>query len=184
MRARLLEATLELIFEEGWANASTQKICDRAGVSRGAQTHHFPSKDVLLIAAVKEMTARYQRHIDLSLEEDSTKKPDLEDLFDFLWTACFETNFLDCWMEAMVAARTDGQLRLSVRRTDKRSLEAMRALGQACDPNGEYTRPDAADIVEMTVYLLRGMVVQNGVHQKPEDRSRLFETWKMLVLKI
>jgi AcrR family transcriptional regulator len=64
MRARLLEATLDLIAEEGWAQTSTLKICHRAGVSRGAQTHHFPTKDSLLIAAVREIVIRYQAELD------------------------------------------------------------------------------------------------------------------------
>jgi len=84
----------------------------------------------------------------------------------------------------MVAARTDEQLKPVVRQTDKRALEAVRKLGEACDPNGKHTNPNAADVVELTIYLLRGMVVQSGVHPDSENRERLFDIWKALVLKI
>ena len=125
MRARLLEATLELIAEEGWAQTSTLKICARAGVSRGAQTHHFPTKDSLLIAAVREIVLRYQRELENASDQESSRERKLEELFDFLWDACFEGNLLTCWMEVMVAARTDAALRPAVRETDFNAIESI-----------------------------------------------------------
>ena len=111
-------------------------------------------------------------------------KPRLQDLFDFLWDACFDGNLLNCWMEAMVAARTDPPLRRAVQETDTRSIQAMRALGEACIRDHNNAVPSAADIVELTVYLLRGMVVQNAVHPDNKHRARLFEIWKTLVLQV
>jgi AcrR family transcriptional regulator len=180
MRARLLEATLELIAEEGWARTSTQKICRRAGVSRGAQTHHFPTKDSLLIAAVREIVARYQRVHDAVADDQKGRARCLEDVFDFLWEACFEGNLLDCWMEVMVAARTDAALRPSVRQTDAKAIRSMRALGDVCSTGNVET--SSGDLIELTVYLLRGMVVQAGVHPEHATKKRLFEVWKRLVL--
>lgn len=182
MRARLLEATLDLIAEEGWAQTSTQKICKRAGVSRGAQTHHFPTKDSLLIAAVREIVARYQRDLDTVADDKNGDDWRLEQVFDFLWDACFEGNLLNCWMQVMVAARTDKALRPAVRETDSTALAAMRALGDKCKPRTGSRKTGAADLVELTVYLLRGMVVQSGVHPDQEERHRLFELWKKLAL--
>jgi AcrR family transcriptional regulator len=182
MRTRLLQATLDLIQEQGWAQTSTQKICARAGVSRGAQTHHFPTKESLLIAAVTEIVARHQQHMDEVLAQGDRDEPRLEYLFDFMWDACFEGNLLDCWIEAMVAARTDERLRRAVLATDRQSIQAMRDLGDACSLDGDNGVGDAADIVELTVYLLRGMVVQGGVHPNGQDRARLFDIWKKRVL--
>lgn len=182
MRARLLEATLDLIAKKGWAQTSTQKICKRAGVSRGAQTHHFPTKDSLLIAAVREIVARYQRELDTVSEESDDRDQSLETLFDFLWDACFEGNLLKCWMEVMVAARTDDTLRSAVRETDAVAIDAMRALGDNARPQTRSKQDSAADLVELTIYLLRGMVVQSGVHPDHKARRRLFEIWKRMVL--
>lgn len=175
MRARLLKATLEIIAEEGWANASTQKICKRAGVSRGAQTHHFPTKDSLLIAAAQEIVVRYQKDIDEASRTQADRDRGLEEVFDFLWDACFEGNLLNSWMEAMIASRTDAALRAAVQETDQKALRAMRDIGE---PYG----PGAADLVELTVYLLRGMVVQAGVHPDDRNRRNLFEVWKKIAL--
>ncbi len=182
MRARLLEATLEVISEEGWAQTSTQKICKRAGVSRGAQTHHFPTRDSLLIAAVREIVARYQRDIVVVSDTQKGRSKRLEQVFNFLWEACLEGNLLKCWMEVMVAARTDEALRPAVRETDAKAIKSMRAMGDTCSAQSGKAQIDPADLIEMTVYFLRGMVVQAGVHPNQSARQRLFEVWKRLVL--
>ena len=44
MRQRLLDATVECLVERGWSGTSTTLVSQRAGVSRGAQLHHFPTK--------------------------------------------------------------------------------------------------------------------------------------------
>ena len=46
-RALLLDATIDSLVEDGYASTTTTGIADRAGVSRGAQMHHFASKDLL-----------------------------------------------------------------------------------------------------------------------------------------
>jgi AcrR family transcriptional regulator len=182
MRSRLLEATLDLIAEEGWTQASTQKICKRAGVSRGAQTHHFPTKDSLFIAAVREIVARYQSDLDGVAADPERRGQHLEDLFNFLWDACFEGNLLTCWMEVMVAARTDEALRSAVRETDSKAITAMRALGENCANEPGTCSASPADLIELTVYLLRGMVIQRGIHPEQKARQRLFGLWKQLAL--
>ena len=181
MRARLLEATLDLIAEEGWAQTSTLKICHRAGVSRGAQTHHFPTKDSLLIAAVREIVIRYQAELDNAADPQPNRERNLEELFDFLWDACFEGNLLNCWMEVMVAARTDEALRPAVRETDSTAIESMRALGERCGQSAGQQQTYAADLTALTVYLLLGMVVHSGVHPASNVKKRLFSLWKILV---
>lgn len=185
MRARLMEATLKVIAEDGWAQASTQKICKRAGVSRGAQTHHFPTKTSLLLAAVREIITRYQSDMDAALTETSVDRLTLSGLFDFLWDACFEGDLLTCWLDAMIAARTDAILREEVRDTDRKSLAAIGDLGLSTvrlEANPPAWSARADEVIELTVYLLRGFVLQDGVHQDAAKRRKLFELWKQLVL--
>ena len=55
---RLLEAAVECLGERGWAGTTTTLVADRAGVSRGAQLHHYPTKSALLIAAVEHLAER------------------------------------------------------------------------------------------------------------------------------
>lgn len=52
-RTRLLDATVALVREKGWAATSVDEICRRAGVTKGAFFHHFRSKEDLAIAAAE-----------------------------------------------------------------------------------------------------------------------------------
>ena len=50
--ARLIGATRQVIREAGYANATTRRIADAAGVTEGTINRHFPSTRALLLAAV------------------------------------------------------------------------------------------------------------------------------------
>jgi TetR/AcrR family transcriptional repressor of nem operon len=51
-KEKLLDASLSLLREQGFAATTVDDLCDRAGVTKGAFFHHFESKDALGAAAV------------------------------------------------------------------------------------------------------------------------------------
>ncbi|MGW4768104.1 TetR/AcrR family transcriptional regulator [Nocardia sp. NPDC004278] len=64
-RQRLLEATIECLAEMGWASATVAVVAERAGVSRGAAQHHFPTREDLITAALEYMfDSRTQHAVD------------------------------------------------------------------------------------------------------------------------
>jgi hypothetical protein len=81
----------------------------------------------------------------------------------------------------MVASRTESDLRPAVAAMDRASLSSMRDAGLAAAKDAGDL---ASDIVELTVYLLRGMVVQRGVHPDEGHRRRLFELWVSLISRL
>jgi AcrR family transcriptional regulator len=54
----LLDATIGLIAERGVDGFSIADVADRAGVSRGLPTHHFETRDGLLLAVAKVVAKR------------------------------------------------------------------------------------------------------------------------------
>jgi TetR/AcrR family transcriptional regulator, transcriptional repressor for nem operon len=50
-RSKLLEAAISIIRKKGYAATSVDELCAKAGVTKGAFFHHFPSKDSLAVAA-------------------------------------------------------------------------------------------------------------------------------------
>lgn len=114
-RDRLLDATIDCIVELGYAATSTTVICRRAGVSRGAQVHHFPTKASLVAAAIERLFTRRHDQFRQSLPT----QPDLDSAFAELWEL-YSGATLDAWMELLIAARTDPVLREQLRGVDER----------------------------------------------------------------
>jgi AcrR family transcriptional regulator len=56
-RERLIEATLRVVREVGYARATTRAIAEAAGVAEGTIYRHFPDKPALFIAAVMDRNA-------------------------------------------------------------------------------------------------------------------------------
>ncbi|WP_042364817.1 ScbR family autoregulator-binding transcription factor [Streptacidiphilus neutrinimicus] len=76
-RRSILEAAAEVFGERGYDAASTNEILSRAGLTRGALYHHFPSKEAIAAALVEAQsealvppvrTVKLQAVIDMSLE--------------------------------------------------------------------------------------------------------------------
>ena len=63
-RAALEEAALRCMARGGILAFTVDKVCAEAGVSRGLITHHFQSKDGLLVAVYANMYARSMAAID------------------------------------------------------------------------------------------------------------------------
>jgi AcrR family transcriptional regulator len=52
-RQRLLQAAVACLADHGWAGSTVLVVAERAGVSRGAAQHHFPTREDLFTAAVE-----------------------------------------------------------------------------------------------------------------------------------
>lgn len=108
-RKILLKATLASLAENGYTGISTTDVVKRAGLSRGALAHHFPSKAQLVAEAAAflinkriESTSRMLRNIDPG-------EVSIEKWVRIQWEA-YEKWF-PANIEFMVAARTDSNLR-------------------------------------------------------------------------
>jgi AcrR family transcriptional regulator len=130
-RTALLEATIECLSDVGFANTTTTEIADRAGVSRGAQLHHFPTKRELVLAAIDHVLARRLNEFRLGFASAQNLKTISERTHaavELLWTLSSSTTF-NAWLELVVVARTDNELRLAVleiaRRFEEGVLEAF-----------------------------------------------------------
>ncbi len=112
-RGRLLDATLECLCDLGYARTTTPEIARRAGLSRGAQLHHFPTKAELVTRAVEHLFAR--RHGEF--REAFARVPAGADRYaaaiDLLWTM-FSGPTFQAWLELAVASRTDPELHAAV----------------------------------------------------------------------
>ena len=175
MRARLLEATVELLVEKGYAGTSTTLVSERAGVSRGAQLHHFPTKQDLVVAAVLHVTEVRGAELAAAAENLPTgpkrTRAVLQVLGDHFTSPVF-TAALELW----VAARTDPDLLAEVaplelkvgRETHRMTLDLLGA---------DESQPGVRELVQATLDLVRGLGLANTISDDRRRRTRILDQW-------
>lgn len=180
-RTALLDATLVSIVELGYAKTTTAEVCERAGLSRGAHTHHFGTRGALVAAAIEHFGTRLG---DL-VEERAEELPDGPDrsgrALDLLWEALTHELFLS-EVDIRAAARTDPELMLALEPVERelmdRAMQVCRELFR--DHRG---RPDFDDLVDHIFSVIRGLVLvdtlqvaaHDGPGRWPYARGRLLE---------
>ncbi|MEE3332459.1 MAG: TetR/AcrR family transcriptional regulator [Myxococcota bacterium] len=178
MRNRLLDATVESLIDRGYARTTTTVVCDRAGVSRGAQVHHFGTKAELVIAAVTHLARKQEvelrRQADSVLcAEDRTAR--LVDAIVEIYASPLFYAALELW----VAARTDADLLASLLEFER---VVGKKLGEVWQEFGGDTAeaPDFDSIIELTMHLARGMALQKILRSDDRSRHKLLEMWKAM----
>ena len=126
-RAALVEAAVECLIEDGYAGDDDDRGRRRAGVSRGAQLHHFPSKAELLTAAVGQLYERRMAEFRKALADVEPGADRLDAAVDLLWSM-FEGPTFVAWAELWLAARTDPDLRVAVVEMDQRCTKESQAI--------------------------------------------------------
>jgi AcrR family transcriptional regulator len=177
-RARLLDATLECLLELGYSGTTTPVVCERTGLSRGALLHHFPTKQALVIEAVGRLVSRMNAENLAQAARVAQGADPLERMFDVLWTN-FQQPLFHAALELWLAARTDRELHESLLRVERSRGRGMsRWYRSLAGPAAE--RPGFAEVLQLTLHLMRGMALQRLISADDTARARLYEVWKRI----
>ena len=175
MRQRLLEATVECLVEHGFAGTSTTVVSERAGVSRGAQLHHFPTKNDLVFAAVAHLSEARAADLDAAVARLPRGRHRTFAVLDMLadhFTSPVFTAALELW----VAARTDEALRAAVGPLEQRvGRETHRLTVQLLDVDESV--PGNRELVQATLDLVRGLGLANTISDDRARRRRILKRW-------
>ena len=175
MRARLLEATVELLVERGFAGTSTTLVSERAGVSRGAQLHHFPTKNDLVVAAVEHLTERRGAELAAAVEHLPAGGRRTRAVVDVLGDH-FTSPVFAAALELWVAARTDEALLAAVGPLEQRvGREAHRMTVAALGV--DESRPGVRELVQATLDLVRGLGLASTITDDSARRRRILREW-------
>lgn len=178
-RELLLDATIECLVELGYARTTVQEICQRAGLSRGAQQHHFTTKAELMTAALEHLFRRLADEILAATTELPAGPGRIEAGIDLLWRA-YSGTLSTAAVELWVAARTDPELRGTLQPVDRSlghaTLEFYREImGATVDDERLKT------LVLLTVNLVRGLALDAMIGGDERRRAALLAEWKALV---
>jgi AcrR family transcriptional regulator len=179
-RARLIEATLDLVFSKGYASTTMVEIAARAGLTRGALSHHFEGKDQLIVEAFAHLLRSTTEEIRTYASQVELGTMSLADFVDSLWKI-FSGPFFMVTLEQITASRHNVYLR---ERLVERTRDFQRSLDEIWRQFFSGTAMPSAEVettFNATLCLLRGMGVQTVLRDDPAYYRRLLTFWKSVL---
>jgi len=181
-RRAALDAAVSALVELGHARTTTLEVQRRAGLSRGALLHHFPSKAELLAATVGHLAHLRGKE----LRDNAARLPDTEHprdridaVIDLLWDS-FDGKLFAVAMELRIAARTDPELRAVLVDVELRLREAIIAqCGELFGPLLS-SRPGYESAMDVTLQLMIGAAMSSLIHDDPARVASLLRFWKQM----
>ncbi|MCB0034520.1 MAG: TetR/AcrR family transcriptional regulator [Anaerolineales bacterium] len=176
-RQQLLEATIDIVHERGYQNASTNEIVARAGVSRGALLHHYPTKIDLLSAAFQYAHEQIIADVARLMAQTRAIGGDWTDALDDIWSRLFRGRLWDFTLDMAVAARGDEALAqhldptLHSYRTDLDKVWSQYFLSS--DSTAESKR-----LLNLTFCVMRGIALQTVLREDPQFYEDMMREWK------
>jgi AcrR family transcriptional regulator len=171
MRARLLDATVDCLARLGYAGTTTTEIAKRARVSRGAQLHHYPRKEDLVIASVEHV---FRLRLQEFGKAFANVPPDIDRrpiAVDLLWSM-FQGPVFHAWLELVVASRTDKPLREALSEMNERFQGDIRVYFKEIFGPSPLTT-DFELIPAFIFALMNGMAMRLIVGSDPENERIL-----------
>ncbi|MGW4044591.1 TetR/AcrR family transcriptional regulator [Streptomyces sp. NPDC004721] len=176
-RQRLLQAAVACLAEHGWAGSTVSVVAERAGVSRGAAQHHFPTREDLFTAAVEYVAEERSTALRALFPEGAAddRRAVVGALVD-LYTGPLFRAALHLW----VAASNEDQLRPRVTELEARvGRETHRIAVQLL--GADEARPGTRETVQGFLDMARGLGLANLLTDDTARRGRVVAQWAALL---
>ncbi|MEY1674163.1 TetR/AcrR family transcriptional regulator [Gordonia sp. ABKF26] len=179
-RERLLRSTVDALAADGWSAATVAAVAERAGVSRGAAQHHFPTRETLITAALEQvfedMTRATGGAPDTSSERADGVTPSrviraVQRAVD-VYTGTEFKAALQVW----AAAASDPALRRLILPLEAKFARAahqrtMAAMGVSPDDETGFR------LVQATLDMARGLGLADTLSDDSARRALVVDTW-------
>lgn len=171
---KLLDAATEALIEVGYAGASVQEICARAGVSHGGLFRHFATREALMVAVADDVGHQLMARYRESFEALRDAEEPLELALRLVQSAC-RTRINQAWFELLTAARSNARLRKALAPLAARYYAEITALARELLPDLAAALGPVFDLVVDTVIAtFDGDAVHRFVLKQPaHDEQRL-----------
>ncbi|MEV4612536.1 TetR/AcrR family transcriptional regulator [Kitasatospora sp. NPDC049258] len=179
-RRRLLEAAVECLAELGWNGSTVAVVAERAGVTRGAAQHHFPTREDLFTAAVEhvasERLAAVRAHSDRLPAPGPARTEAVAEMIVRLYTGPLFRAALHLW----VAAATEEPLRERIVALENQvGREAHRAAVEFLGV--DESAPGVRETVQATLDLARGLGLANLLTDDGPRRAGIVRQWARML---
>jgi AcrR family transcriptional regulator len=174
-RQRLLESTIDCLATRGWAATTVAVAAERAGVSRGAAQHHFPTREDLITAALEYMFDIRMAEIRASVT-GVPDGPGRTELVIVRMTEYFTGPLFKAALQVWTAAAAEESLR-------KRIVPLAAKFGRAAHQvTIELLGADDTDqvthrLVQATLDLARGLGLAHVLSDDSARRAGIVRQW-------
>lgn len=175
-RARLLEAAIASLAELGWTASTVAVVAERAGVSRGAAQHHFPTREALFTAALEHVSQVRASEMKRELAElAGGAGPDTAAVVELVMNL-FTGSVFRAALALWVAAASEPQLREQIIPLEARIGREIHLV--VVDLLGVDERePGVRETVQATLDLARGLGLANLLTDDRRRRTRIARQW-------
>jgi AcrR family transcriptional regulator len=153
-RRRLLDSTITVLMEQGYARLTTVEVAKRAGVSQGAIFTHFDTKADLLCASVAHLFPRLIQDYLAGLGGLPSGRDRISSAIQMLWIV-FQRPELQAAIELYVAARTDPELQAALAAMEGPHRENLVRVARELFPEAS-SHEDFEGVIELIIDAVQG----------------------------
>lgn len=179
-RGKLIDATTKLLRVRGYGGLRTVEVSEVAGVSRGAQLHHFPTKNDLVIATAQHLN---EAMVERSRQRMRNARAGADPIDALIEDAC-DFFFGDYFF-----------ITLAINQSDERNEELLEGIKPYMAPSrlqverewlsvledAGLPRDLATDVLTLTLSVVRGYGVRTLLVETADRFSREVALWRQII---
>lgn len=173
--ARIVDAAVESLIEQGFAATTALGVQNRVGVSRGALLHHFPTSEALSAAAVQRLVEVNIQAVRKELAAAGSGPDPVTRGIGVLYRASRRRSFateLELWS----ASRVNGRLRTALLAAERAALRQLNDVIDDIFGHEVVSRPGYHTMVDLTVQFLRGLTISRSIG-RGRGHDRVVADW-------
>lgn len=157
-KRRVLDAAVDVLVEDGYFHLTTGRVADRAGVSRGAQLHQYPTRQELVVAAMEYLAQRRAEGLRAEAARLPVDADRIHAAIGLFWSQ-FSGRLFQAGIELMVAARTDAALRAALTPFERELRRLSRELAAELFGPSAVAHQDFRDVVTLVLNTMYGIAL-------------------------
>jgi len=168
-RKRLIDATVRCLVKYGYARATTPRVAEEAGLSRGAMMHHFENGPALIKATIAELHEKRLRAFRRAAEKP---EHDVVALVETYWSQLQKPGFI-AFHELVIAARTDKDLAAIMQPLQEEFWGRFNDQAATLFPEWKVAPEQFELAMTLSQTMLEGMAIAVQTNSMSEDKVPL-----------
>lgn len=180
-RSTVLDATITAIVRYGYRGATSERIAELSGLTRGAQKHHWTNKAEMMAEALLHLhdTLMVTTLAELEQAADGGVRATL----DALWRS-FQSDLFTAATELHLAARIDDELRRLLIETEREIGRRIRNITTAALDDGTRSPERLNEVGDHVINVMRGMAFQSSLSSNPDRERRQLRILEQAALQM